>query len=52
MYVAYWCEASERWDSSGLDLELRSRKIRFVDLNRDELFAVPTKATYTGLDHL
>jgi uncharacterized protein (DUF362 family) len=37
---------------SGLDAELRDRKIRFVDLNRDELFKVPTRATYTGLDHL
>ncbi len=37
---------------SGFDIELRSRKIRFVDLNRDGLFAVPTKATYTGLGHL
>jgi uncharacterized protein (DUF362 family) len=37
---------------SGLDSQLRSQKIGFVDLNRDELFKVPTKATYTGLDHL
>ena len=36
---------------SGLDAQLRDRKIRFVDLNRDELFKVPTRATYTGLDH-
>ena len=36
---------------SGLEAQLRDRKIRFVDLNRDELFKVPTKATFTGLDH-
>ena len=36
---------------SGLKAQLRDRKIRFVDLNRDELFKVPTRATYTGLDH-
>ncbi|MCC6367572.1 MAG: DUF362 domain-containing protein [Bryobacterales bacterium] len=36
---------------SGLEAQLRDRKIRFVDLNRDELFRVPTKATFTGLDH-
>jgi len=36
---------------SRLDAELRARKINFVDLNRDELFKVPTRATYTGLDH-
>lgn len=37
---------------SGLAVQLSHRKIRFVDLNRDELFKVPTKATYSGLDHL
>jgi uncharacterized protein (DUF362 family) len=37
---------------SGLDAQLRSQKIRFVDLNRDELTKVPTRANYTGLDHL
>jgi uncharacterized protein (DUF362 family) len=37
---------------SGLDVQLRNRKISFVDLNRDELFKVPTRASYTGLDHL
>ncbi|MBM3774217.1 MAG: DUF362 domain-containing protein [Acidobacteria bacterium] len=37
---------------SGLDAQLRSQKISFVDLNRDGIFKVPTKATYTGLDHL
>ncbi len=36
---------------SGLDAQLRDRKIGFVDLNRDELFKVPTRATFTGLDH-
>jgi len=36
---------------SGLEARLRDQKIRFVDLNRDELFKVPTRATYTGLDH-
>src|SRR5713226_7296043 len=37
---------------SGLAAQLRSQKISFVDLNRDELFKVPLRATYTGLDHL
>ncbi len=37
---------------SSLDVQLRNRKISFVDLNRDELFKVPTRANYTGLDHL
>ena len=37
---------------SGLADQLRRQKINFVDLNRDELFKVPTRATYTGLDHL
>ena len=37
---------------SGLADQLRSQKISFVDLNRDELFKVPTRATYTGLEHL
>ena len=36
---------------SGLDAQLRDRRIRFVDLNRDELFKVPTRANYSGLDH-
>lgn len=36
---------------SGVDAQLRSRKIRFVDLNRDELVKVTTRANYTGLDH-
>jgi uncharacterized protein (DUF362 family) len=37
---------------SGLADQLRRQKISFVDLNRDELFQVPTRATYTGLEHL
>jgi uncharacterized protein (DUF362 family) len=37
---------------SGLAAQLRSQKISFVDLNRDEIFKVPTSASYTGLGHL
>jgi uncharacterized protein (DUF362 family) len=37
---------------SGLDAQLRSQHIRFIDLNRDELARVPTGANFTGLDHL
>jgi uncharacterized protein (DUF362 family) len=37
---------------SGLAAQLRSQKISFVDLNRDELFKVPMRATYTGVEHL
>src|SRR5207237_3491435 len=37
---------------SGLEARLGSQRISFVDLNRDELCKVPTRATYTGLDHL
>jgi uncharacterized protein (DUF362 family) len=37
---------------SGLATQLRSQEIIFVDLNRDELFKVPLRATYTGLQHL
>jgi uncharacterized protein (DUF362 family) len=37
---------------SGLADQLQSQKISFVDLNRDELVKVPTRATYTGLEHL
>jgi uncharacterized protein (DUF362 family) len=37
---------------SGLDAQLRSQDIKFVDLNRDELVKVPTRAKFTGLDHL
>jgi len=37
---------------SGLAAQLSNQKISFVDLNRDELFKVPLRATYTGLEHL
>jgi uncharacterized protein (DUF362 family) len=37
---------------SGLDAQLRSQHIRFVDLNRDELAKVPIGANFTALDHL
>ena len=37
---------------SGLAAQLRSQTISFVDLNRDELFKVPLRATCTGLEHL
>lgn len=37
---------------SGLENQLRGQRIKFVDLNRDELSKVQTRATYTGLDHL
>jgi uncharacterized protein (DUF362 family) len=37
---------------SGLDAQLRSQRMPFIDLNRDELVKVPTRANYTGLDHL
>jgi uncharacterized protein (DUF362 family) len=37
---------------SGLDAQLRSQGIEFVDLNRDQLVKVPTRANFTGLDHL
>jgi uncharacterized protein (DUF362 family) len=37
---------------SGLEAQLRAQKIAFVDLNRDELRKVPTRAMYTGMDHL
>ena len=37
---------------SGLDAQLRSQGIHFVDLNRDELVKVPTRANFTGLRHL
>lgn len=36
----------------GLADELHRQKIGFVDLNRDHLIKVPTRATYTGLEHL
>ena len=37
---------------SGLEAQLRRWKLAFVDLNRDELIKVATRANYTGLDHL
>ena len=37
---------------SGLAAQLRSQQISFVDLNRDELFKVPMRASYTGVEHL
>jgi uncharacterized protein (DUF362 family) len=37
---------------SGLHGQLRSQGIEFVDLNRDELVKVPTRANFTALDHL
>jgi uncharacterized protein (DUF362 family) len=37
---------------SGFDTQLRSQHIEFVDLNRDELVKVRTRANFTGLDHL
>ena len=37
---------------SGLDAQLRSQRIHFVDLNRDELVKVPTRASFTGLNHV
>jgi uncharacterized protein (DUF362 family) len=36
----------------GLEAELRERRIRFVDLNRDEVEKVPLKTPFTGLDCL
>jgi len=35
---------------SGFSEELRQLKVRFVDLNRDELIATPSLATYTGMN--
>jgi uncharacterized protein (DUF362 family) len=37
---------------SGLEAQLRRQSLAFVDLNRDELIKVATRAYYTGLDHL
>jgi uncharacterized protein (DUF362 family) len=37
---------------SGLETELRERRIRFVDLNRDEIRKVPLQTPFTGLDCL
>lgn len=36
----------------GLQAELRERRIRFVDLNRDEIWKVPLQTSFTGLDCL
>lgn len=36
----------------GLEAELRERRIRFVDLNRDEIRKVPLGTPFTGLDCL
>jgi uncharacterized protein (DUF362 family) len=35
-----------------LEAELRERRIRFVDLNRDEIRKVPLQTSFTGLDWL
>src|SRR6266536_2347300 len=37
---------------SGYEYCLRSKKIRFVDLNRDELFRTRLRANYTGMKYL
>ena len=37
---------------SGLKDQLDTQKIDFIDLNRDELCKVPTRAAYTGMEHL
>jgi uncharacterized protein (DUF362 family) len=37
---------------SGLEVQMRSQKLAFVDLNRDDLVKATTRANYTGLDHL
>jgi uncharacterized protein (DUF362 family) len=37
---------------SGYEDCLRGEKIRFVDLNRDELVRTPLRASYTGMKHL
>jgi uncharacterized protein (DUF362 family) len=37
---------------SGLETELQARRIRFVDLNRDEIRKVPLQTPFTGLDCL
>jgi uncharacterized protein (DUF362 family) len=37
---------------SGYEQSLRDEKIRFVDLNRDELIRTPLRAGYTGMKHL
>jgi len=37
---------------SGCEQSLRNEKIRFVDLNRDELIRTPLRASYTGMKEL
>ena len=37
---------------SGYEQCFRDEKIRFVDLNRDELIRTPLRASYTGMKHL
>jgi uncharacterized protein (DUF362 family) len=37
---------------SGLEKELQSRRIRLVNLNRDEIRQVPLQTAFTGLDSL
>jgi len=37
---------------TGLGSELQHRKVRFVDLNRDELIKTGLQANYSGLGHL
>jgi uncharacterized protein (DUF362 family) len=37
---------------TGYEQSLRSEKIRFVDLNRDELIPTPLRASYTGIKYL
>jgi uncharacterized protein (DUF362 family) len=37
---------------SGYQESLRDEKIRFVDLNRDELIRTPLQASYTGMEEL
>ena len=36
----------------GLEVELRERRIGFVDLNRDEIRRVPLRTSFTGFDSL
>jgi uncharacterized protein (DUF362 family) len=37
---------------TGLETELRERRIQFVDLNRDEIVKVPLQTRFTGLEFL
>jgi uncharacterized protein (DUF362 family) len=39
------------WETA-LENQLRLRRLRFVDLNRDEIVRVPLKTRFTGLDSL